>query len=60
MQPHIHEFVPCRLVLQLRTYRCSAVNRRFGPMLLKKVFRGVERIFSEALVPWSENDVGDT
>ena len=27
-------------------------------MLLKKVFRGVERIFSEALVPWSENDVG--
>ena len=30
MQPHIHEFVPCRLVLQLRTYRCNAVNRRFG------------------------------
>lgn len=27
-------------------------------MLLKKVFRGVERIFLEALVPWSENDVG--
>ena len=26
-------------------------------MLLKKAFRGVERIFSEALVPWSENDV---
>ena len=21
---------PCRLVLQLRTYRCNAVNRRFG------------------------------
>jgi hypothetical protein len=31
MQPHIHESVPCRLVLQLRTYRCNAVNRRFGP-----------------------------
>jgi hypothetical protein len=31
---------------------------RSGSMLLKKVFRGVERIFSEALVPWSENDVG--
>jgi hypothetical protein len=31
---------------------------RCGSMLLKKVFRGVERIFSEALVPWSENDVG--
>ena len=30
MQPHIHESVPCRLVLQLRTYRCSALNRRFG------------------------------
>jgi hypothetical protein len=30
MQPHIHESVPCRLVLQLRTYRCNAVNRRFG------------------------------
>ena len=34
MQPHIHESVPCRLVLQLRTYRCNAVNRRFGPMRL--------------------------
>ena len=31
MQPHIHESVPCRLVFQLRTYRCIAVNRRFGP-----------------------------
>jgi hypothetical protein len=31
MQPHIHESAPCRLVLQLRTYRCNAVNRRFGP-----------------------------
>ena len=25
--------VPCRLVFQLRTYRCIAVNRRFGPIL---------------------------
>jgi hypothetical protein len=29
-----------------------------GSILLKKVFRGVERIFSEALVRQSENDVG--
>jgi hypothetical protein len=27
-------------------------------MLFKKIFGGVERIFSEALVRWSEKDVG--
>jgi hypothetical protein len=30
MQPHIHESVPCRLVLQLRTYRCNAVDDATG------------------------------
>jgi hypothetical protein len=32
MQPHIHESVPCRLVLELRTYHCNAVNRCFGDL----------------------------
>jgi hypothetical protein len=36
MQPHIHESVPCRLVFQLQTYCCIAVNRRFGPRLCGK------------------------
>jgi hypothetical protein len=37
----------------------KVVSRRGGegPILLKKVFRGVEQIFSEALVRSSENDV---
>jgi hypothetical protein len=39
----------------------AAVARRrvrYGPMLLKKVFRRVEQIFSEIPVRSSENDVG--
>jgi hypothetical protein len=30
------------------------------PMLSKKSFWGTEQIFLEALMRWSENDVGDT
>jgi hypothetical protein len=42
--------------------RCALQQNRppigsYWSMLLKKVFLGVERIFSEAPVRWSENDV---
>jgi hypothetical protein len=38
--------------------RLTVPKRRCGSILLKKVFRGVERIFSEAPVRSFENDVG--
>ena len=46
--------------MRLRYSKLAGFSRnvRYGSILLKKVFRGVEQIFSEAPVRPSENDVG--